>query len=75
MENLDQLGGFGSTALIASLVEKLGYKKLAAVIASLIIAVVFNVAWAYISGNDWVWGIAVGIMTGFASNVYHDNKK
>ena len=75
MEQLLQLSGLGGIALIKQIIDKISTDKtsgLVKVIYSLILALIINEALSIVFGTDWKVALAVGLLTGVASNVYND---
>ena len=75
MNQLDQIAGLGSIALIREVVKICDFKRGAwKVITALVAGVVFNGALAVVLGNNWQVAVAFGIVAGFLSNLYNDYK-
>jgi len=75
MEQLLQLVGLGGITLIRSVVKATKIQNgIILVLLSLIFGVVLNVALAMVLDTNVRMAVALGVITGFASNLYNDIK-
>ncbi len=72
---MNQLIGLGGIPLIRELVKTCNVKGYQAALLSLVIGVILNLALAVSTGNDLAIAVAVGIIAGLGSNVWHEVKE
>jgi len=75
MNEILQLAGVGGVPLVKQLVDLSKAKGIWAVLVSQVFAIVLNVALSFATNSDLKTAFAIGIITGFLSNVYNDAKK
>lgn len=75
MEQLLQFVGLGGIALVRSVVKATKIQNgIVLVLLSLIFGVILNVALAMVLDTNVRLAVALGVITGFASNLYNDIK-
>lgn len=75
MDTYLQFVGMGGAPLVREMVKATGSQNgLVNVLLSVVYGVLLNIALAVILGNDLRIGLALGILTAFLSNLYHDVK-
>jgi fluoride ion exporter CrcB/FEX len=71
--NTEQFVGLAGIPLVRSVVKAFGISlPIINVLLSLVVAILVNVAVAYLVNSDWKSAIAVGLLTGFGANLYND---
>jgi len=70
-----QIVGIAGAPLVRSAIKATEIKNgFVIVLLSLIFGVLLNIALAIVLGNDVRVAVALGVVTGFASNIYNDLK-